>query len=270
MGKEKRSAAERELARLRIEEDRYIGERLEKKDSALNRLLADKVPQKLRATLDKTFAAAFRLVFEKGGGLIELGCGREAREKQYKIDRYAAQIRGDRKSLRAFSRKAGGAGNVNLALSGAAGIGMGALGVGLPDIAVFTGLMLKNIYEIALSYGYGYDSPEERAFILRVIFGAVSYGDELRLADRELNALIDGEGGGETDMDALIARAAGGLSKELLYMKFLQGIPVVGAVGGFCDAVYMKRLTRYAQLKYRRRLYRELEREARPSAGSGE
>ena len=147
---------------------------------------------------------------------------------------------------------------------------MGALGVGLPDIAVFTGLMLKNIYEIALSYGYGYDSPEERAFILRVIFGAVSYGDELRLADRELNALIDGEGGGETDMDALIARAAGGLSKELLYMKFLQGIPVVGVVGGVCDAVYMKRLTRYAQLKYRRRLYRELEREARPSAGSGE
>ena len=41
--------------------------------------------------------------------------------------------------------------------------------------------------------------------------------------------------------------------KELLYMKFLQGIPVVGAVGGAYDAVYMKRITEYAELKYRHR-----------------
>ena len=38
-----------------------------------------------------------------------------------------------------------------------------------------------------------------------------------------------------------------------MYMKFLQGIPVVGAVGGAYDAVYMKRITEYAELKYRHR-----------------
>ena len=50
-----------------------------------------------------------------------------------------------------------------------------------------------------------------------------------------------------------IEQTAGSLSKELLYIKFLQGIPVVGAVGGAYDAVYMKRITEYAELKYRHR-----------------
>ena len=58
-----------------------------------------------------------------------------------------------------------------------------------------------------------------------------------------------------------IEKAAEGLSKELLYMKFLQGIPVVGAVGGIYDAVYMKRITEYANLKYKKRfLMKKMER----------
>ena len=50
-----------------------------------------------------------------------------------------------------------------------------------------------------------------------------------------------------------IEKAAGILSKELLYMKFLQGIPVVGAIGGVYDAVYMTKINEYAGLKYKRR-----------------
>ena len=37
-------------------------------------------------------------------------------------------------------------------------------------------------------------------------------------------------------------------------MKFLQGIPLVGAVGGAYDVVYMKQISAYARLKYQRRL----------------
>ena len=50
-----------------------------------------------------------------------------------------------------------------------------------------------------------------------------------------------------------IEKAAAGLSKELLYMKFLQGIPIVGAVGGAYDVVYLKQITEYANLKYKKR-----------------
>ncbi len=50
-----------------------------------------------------------------------------------------------------------------------------------------------------------------------------------------------------------IEQTAAGLSKELLYMKFLQGIPLVGAVGGAYDVVYLKKITEYANLKYKKR-----------------
>ena len=53
----------------------------------------------------------------------------------------------------------------------------------------------------------------------------------------------------------LIEDTAGCLSKELLYMKFLQGIPVAGAIGGAYDAIYMKLIAEYSELKYRRRFY---------------
>ena len=54
-------------------------------------------------------------------------------------------------------------------------------------------------------------------------------------------------------METCIKKAAATMSKELLYMKFLQGIPVVGAVGGAYDVIYMKQINKFAELKYRRR-----------------
>ena len=52
-----------------------------------------------------------------------------------------------------------------------------------------------------------------------------------------------------------ISRTSRMLSRELLYMKFLQGIPVVGAVGGAYDAIYMKQIAVYAKLKYQKRFF---------------
>ena len=36
-------------------------------------------------------------------------------------------------------------------------------------------------------------------------------------------------------------------------MKFLQGVPVVGAIGGAFDYVYLKKIMKFADLKYKRR-----------------
>ena len=56
----------------------------------------------------------------------------------------------------------------------------------------------------------------------------------------------------------MIQNTAQVLSGELLYMKFLQGIPIVGVVGGAFDLKYMKEITTYAEIKYRKRYYRNL------------
>ncbi len=247
---------EKEWGRVVNQELAYVQKRAEKTDSRLNQLLEKKIPAGLQNTLNTAFAKAFFLVFEKGTGVIEKTYKKDEMKKQYQINEYAAKVHGNKKALKVFSRKAQGAGMGNLLLSGVSGVGLGVLGIGLPDIALFTGLMLKGIYEIALHYGFDYEDEEEKKFILLLIRGALSYGEELRSINEELNFYMDyGAFVKDRAMENAINAAAGCLSGELLYMKFLQGIPVVGAVGGAYDAIYMKQIMEYAEIKYRRRFY---------------
>ncbi|WP_430734190.1 EcsC family protein [Faecalitalea cylindroides] len=39
----------------------------------------------------------------------------------------------------------------------------------------------------------------------------------------------------------------------MLYLKFIQGIPIVGAISGFYDSKYMNQISKYANLKYQLR-----------------
>lgn len=250
----RKSPLEKEWESLIKKEQDFLKKRQEKKDSFLNQKLAEKVPEKLQSTLDGAFFKAFTVIFEKGTSIIEKTYRRDDIEKKHKINAFADETLQNRKSIKKFSKEAGNAGNKNLLISGVAGVGMGLLGIGLPDIPVFTGMILKNIYEIALHYGYEYDSTKERYFILLLIQGAVSYGDTLLEIDKKVNEYIKEE---KLPLDyqrvKQIEETAGVLSKELLYMKFVQGIPVVGAIGGAVDVVYMQRITEYAKMKYQRR-----------------
>jgi len=247
---------EAELKKLQRQEDKFIEKRIEKKESYLNQLLSEKVPESMQEKLDKAFAKAFQLIFNKGTGVIEKTYDKDRLADEYELKEYAADVNQDRKSLKAFSKNAGKTGLKNLALSGTAGIGMGIMGVGIPDIPVFTGMIFKQIYETALNYGFEYESDQEKYFALMLIQGSVSYGERLEDIDWEINEFIKNEQMPENiDMDRLIEDTAGCLSKELLYMKFLQGIPFVGAVGGAYDVIYMKRIAEYSELKYRRRFY---------------
>ena len=61
------------------------------------------------------------------------------------------------------------------------------------------------------------------------------------------------------DVQEQIVKTAETLSEALLYMKFLQGIPIVGIAGGLSDTVYLKKITDYADLKYKRRFLKAKE-----------
>lgn len=251
---DKRTPLQKEWEKLEVQEQRFLQKRSEKRESILNQKLEEKIPPKLQKTLDTAFAKAFALIFEKGTGVIEKTYQRAKLEQDYQVRQYTADVKQNSKSLLSFSKKARDTGTKNLLLSGASGIGMGVLGIGLPDIPVFTGMILRNIYETALQYGFSYESREEKYFILLLIQGAVSSGETLCEMDGKLNEFIrSGILPEEYQDKEQIEQTVGALSKELLYMKFLQGIPVVGAVGGAYDAVYMKRITEYAELKYRHR-----------------
>lgn len=245
---------QKEWNRMQRKEYEFLQKGRFRKESRLNRMLDRHVPDTLQEKLDFAFCKAFELIFEKGTGIIEKTYDRGGIEDSFEDDREEALMRGDRASLRNISNKAGSAGGKNLLFSGSAGIGMGLLGIGLPDIPLFTATMLKGLYEVALHFGYDYDTPEEKYFILRIIQVSLCYGKELDQENEELNQFLERpvlpEGYNQKEQ---IERSSAALSKELLYMKFLQGLPVVGAVGGAYDAIYMNKIMNYAQVKYHRR-----------------
>lgn len=250
----KKDPVQAELEKLEKQEEKFLAKNRERKDLPLNRFLQDKIPDKLQGTLEAAFAKAFSLIFEKGTGVIEKTYHKEELEKRSSIRQYAADVRGDRKSLKSFSRQAAGSGAGNTLASAAAGVGMGLLGIGIPDIPFLTGMMLRSIYETALHYGFSYDTEEEKRFILLLIQGAMTHGERLERVNEKLNFFMEhGCFSQEEGMDEMIRRTAGILSDELLYMKFLQGIPIAGVIGGAGDAVYMNRISEYARLKYHRR-----------------
>lgn len=244
---------EKEWNRLLIREERFLDKKPPNTASLINQKLEKHIPEKLQATLDAAFYKAFQLIFTKGTGIIEKTYDKEKRSVDYKIKSYAADLKGNRRSLSAFRKKSGALQTANLAVSAVEGIGLGVLGIGLPDIPLFTGMILKSIYEIAVNYGFTYETEEEQVFLLQVIETAVSKGDLQRKKDAELNRWCQTEESSAIDRQSQIQNTARALSGELLYMKFLQGIPVVGAVGGLSDVQCLKTITDYANLKYQRR-----------------
>ncbi len=234
----------------------YLHKHREEKSFFLNEKIASHVPAKLQDTLNLAFLKAFKLIYEKGNGIIEKTYGKEQQEQKFRVNEFTVNLTGKRKDLKSFSKQAGSRNRINLLLSGVEGIGMGLVGSGLPDIPLFTGVLLKSIYEIAISFGYEYESVRERIFILKIIQGALESGEALTETDMILDEMIRG-GDARTDLDSQMTRTAEKLSEELLYMKFLQGIPVAGVVGGISDTVYLKKITEYAHLKYYKRFVSE-------------
>lgn len=251
---------EKEWAVLEKRELRYLErQREEKKPTALRQKLEEKIPEKLEDTLYTAFVRAFDLVFEKGTGIIEKTYDKEQRKRDYQVREYAAGLKENRKTVKAFARQSQSSRAKNLAISSVEGVGFGLLGIGLPDIPLFTAVILKSVYEIALSYGFEYESETEQCFILKMIETALQRGELLERNNRLLNTWIDGSAGGETvkGRKEQSKETAKALAEALLYLKFLQGIPVVGVAGGAADVVYLKKITDYAELKYKRRFLKK-------------
>lgn len=233
------------------------------------RLVEKKVPESLQNTLESAFNKAFVTVFENGAGIIEKTYQKDKQIQQYKSNQRKLDYEGfTGKNVRRFEKQAKKTVYKNLAISSAEGIGFGLVGWGIPDIPIFVSVLLKSIYEIAISYGYSYTSDKEKLFILKVIDTALKSGDVLKDKNQELNRLIDKyyyeevrpDEVGETNpfvTELQIVRqidfSSLALSHELLYGKFVQGTTFVGVIGGTSDITCLKRITEYAALKYKRR-----------------
>lgn len=257
--KRKKTAIEKEWTALKKFETRFLKRYSEAGQSLLYQKLEKVVPERLQSTLNLAFCKAFQLVFEKGTPLIEKTYRKEQQEYKYKLNAYAAELKDSHKNLKAFSKQAGASTTKNLLASGVEGIGTGILGIGIPDIPIFTGMILKSIYEISLGFGYSYDTEDEQIFILKLIKTSLSHGEGLTAGNADIDSWLAHRTGTLGRKQVLLREASDVLSEEMLYMKFIQGIPVAGVIGGISDSIYLKRITDYAAMKYKRRFLTDRE-----------
>lgn len=252
-----------------LREESFLVKHVMDKTTKWMRLAQKKMPDTLQSTLESGFNKAFVMVFEKGAALIEKTYNKDKQESMFKENERAMDSQEfTAKSVKKFERQAKRTIYKNLAITSVEEVGMGLAGVGIPDIPIFVSVLLKSIYEIAISYGFSYTSEKEKLFILKIIEAALKSGDFLRKKNEEVDKLIERyykeeimpEQVGETDEFVVelqimrqIDRSAEALSRELLYGKFVQGMTFVGVIGGTADFTCLKRVTDYAALKYKRR-----------------
>ena len=233
----------REWADMRRQEDAFL-ERYRQAQAPLEQL-RDRVPQGVQDTLEAAFSKAFCVILEKGTPAIEKTLRKETR-----------------RALRQPGKKARAAALRGTVFSGTQGLVLGVLGMGLPDVPLFVGEILRGVYQTALHYGFSYEGDREQMFVLAIVEAACSAGEVQQERDRELNRLIEtGRPPALWTKSGRREAAAQALAGQVLYLKFLQGVPVAGAVGGAYNAPVLRRVLRYADLKYRRRFLRGLRRE---------
>ena len=250
------AALQKELEQLEKRERRLERSAGNQEPPEWKKALETKVPEKVRVNLEKAFCKAFSVVFQHGNTLIEKTYDKEELQKDHEIQAYAVELKGNRRELRRMRKAAGAADLRNMALATVEGAGLGLLGIGLPDIVIFIGMLMKGVYEAALHYGFDYDSPQERLFILKMMEASLSRGEERIRADREVDAMCDAIPEPEEAKSLLKAqmeRPAEVFAMDMLLLKFIQGLPVVGLLGGAGNPVYYRRIMKYVQIRYHKR-----------------
>lgn len=253
--KKREKALRKELSAAQKQEQKLQKAFVKAKQPAWKTTVGDKIPQKVYTGLESTFCKGFSTVFNQGRGLIEKSYNKENLQNNHSIRDYAVQLKGSRKELKAVHKSAKRSDGLNMVITTAEGLALGALGIGLPDIILFITTLLKGVYESALNYGFDYDTPEEQYMILNMMSASLITGQE-RL---EWDEMIDGmiaeppRNVSEDVLNEQIRETAAVFAMDMLILKFIQGLPVVGILGGAANPIYYRRVLRYVQLKYRKR-----------------
>ena len=212
------------------------------------------IPEKVYVNLRAAFATAFNIIFEKGVDVIEKTYSKDRLLKDFENQNLAVDSIQTRRELRKFRSKVSSSKRWKSIITTAEGVGLGALGIGLPDIVLFIGFILQSVYEVALKYGYDYNKPEERYLILKMLSAAIAKREKWMKADLEVEKLIREPVGPDIDeLQMQIGITADDFALDMLVLKFIQGLPVVGVVGGLSNPVYFNKIMEYVRLKYHKR-----------------
>ena len=222
--------------------------------------LQGKIPPKLISTLDTAFYKSFQLVFEKGNTYIEKTYNKDKYQLEFDLNNYAVDKYTSKKYIHKLDNKSNQSKTLNISLTAVEGTVLGLFGIGLPDIPLFIAVIIRTIDEIALSYGYDYSTDGEKDYMMLIICAAMTKGE----VQKDFDFKVDELGRNlETKVEFTVnvvdemKKTARILSESLLTAKFIQGLPVVGVIGGVVNTYIVAKIGKYAGLKYKKRYLSE-------------
>ncbi|ABR47697.1 hypothetical protein Amet_1503 [Alkaliphilus metalliredigens QYMF] len=218
--------------------------------------IQEKIPHKLRATLAAAFLKSFQLVFDKGNAYVEKTYNKDKIKLEHDLNNDAINQKINKKYIKRLDKQVSHAKMLNYSISILEGGVLGFFGIGLPDIPLFISVVMRTIYEIAMGYGYEYKNEEEKAYILLIICGALTQGDVKKEFNERIDKLgnrIDRQLKAEIELEDQMKETGHILSDAMLTAKFIQGIPFIGVVGGVTNFNIIKKIGKYASLKYKKR-----------------
>lgn len=249
---------DRQLERLRRREEQMFRRDAARRKGRIMSWAEKRVPDKLIHTMDIAFYTAFQVLFQRGTGLLGRTIPTRKLLGERYLKEYAIKKAPGARSMGAFHRSAVLSGTLTTAAATAEGCVLGLLGMGLPDIPILMSILLRAIYHTAVRYGFAYDTKGERSYILLVLCAALADGPDRQSysarAD-ELGRLLDRDQVPWVDLEAQLREAAKALAGAMLVPKFLQGMTLIGVVGGASNFSTSRRVTEMANLKYQRRFW---------------
>ncbi|RBP63792.1 EcsC family protein [Alkalibaculum bacchi] len=254
------SLIKKQLKQIEKQENKFLSKEkntfIQSKINPIRQKIEGKIPEGLKTTLDAAFMKGFQLVFVKGNDYIEKTYKKDQMQLEHELNNYAVEKSLSKKYIKKLDKEANSSKRINSTLSVLEGGVLGVLGIGLPDIPLFISVIMRTIYQVSLSYGYDYEKDEEKQYVLLLICGAITYGEEQKEYNEQINVLgekIDQKTSLGDDLKEYIKTTSDLLSNSLLTAKFIQGIPIVGVVGGAINYSMVSKIGKYASIKYKKR-----------------
>ncbi|MBP3596167.1 MAG: EcsC family protein [Clostridia bacterium] len=210
----------------------------------------EKIPESLEGVLNKAFIKAFEIVFNKGSLIIEKSFNKEKINLDYEVNKFMLDYKENHANIKKIDEYSKKANVVNNLFTTSVGSGMGILGLGIPDIPIFVATILRGIYQISLSYGFDYTSKEEQIYILRLIRIALAKNSEEK---KKYNEELKNKESYKVQLENEIKITAKIMADALLIEKFIQGIPIIGVVGGVINNSIYRKISNFCMIKYKKR-----------------
>ena len=246
-----------QLALTQEQEKELFEARLKEPGKGLQEKAREKAPQKVMDKVRTALIKGFILIFTKATPAIEAAGG--LKKKKLKADLNISSL--DKGvSLGAIQRiddAAAGTASTNKEITTVEGAVMGLFGWGPQDSPIFLAVILKSIYEVAVSYGFDYTDNAEKRYIIALMNAALADPfDKVALSETcdEVGLAIDlGDGDGSEISEDELQEAAEKIADSILILKVLMMIKVAGTFSAVTNYKMVKQVTEYAKIKYRQR-----------------